>query len=30
MVYLTVEGYGNAAKGAWSFDDILTAQQGVE
>ncbi len=30
MVYLTVEGYGDAAKAASSFDDILTAQQWIE
>jgi hypothetical protein len=30
MVYLTVEGYGDAAKAASSLDDILTAQQWIE
>jgi hypothetical protein len=30
MVYLTVEGYGDAAKAASSFDDILAAQQWIE
>ena len=30
MVYLTVEGYGDAAKAASSFDDVLAGQQWVE
>jgi len=30
MVYLTVEGYGDAAKAASSFDEVLAGQQWVE
>ncbi len=30
MVYLTVEGYGDAAKAVSSFDDVLRGQQWIE
>lgn len=30
MVYLTVEGYGDAEKAVVAFDEILTSQQWME